>query len=95
MSLVVGVLIWALQIYFWLLIARFLVDLVLSANPAWRPKGLILVLVEIVFTVTDPPLKFARRFIKPTRLGSISLDFAWTAVLITVSLLQSVLRTLV
>lgn len=95
MSFVVGVLVWALQIYFWLLFARFLVDLVLSANPVWRPRGLILILVELVLTVTDPPLKFARRFIKPTRVGSISLDFAWTAVLIAVSLLQSILRALV
>lgn len=94
MTFLVVALVWALQLYFWLLIARFVVDLVLSTNPAWRPRGLVLVLVEVVMTLTDPPLKFVRKFIKPVRMGSISLDFGWTAVLLATSMLQNVLRSL-
>ena len=81
---------WALQLYFYLLIARFVVDLVLSINPTWRPKGLVLVATEIVMTLTDPPLRFVRKFIKPVRVGSISLDFGWTLLLLLVSLLQNI-----
>ena len=91
MSIVVVALWWALQLYFYLLIARFVVDLVLSVNPTWRPRGLVLVATEIVMTLTDPPLKFVRRFIKPVRVGSISLDFGWTLLLLIVSLLQNLL----
>jgi YggT family protein len=94
MTFLVVALIWALQLYFWLLIARFVVDLVLSTSPSWRPRGLLLVAVEVVMTVTDPPLRFVRKFIKPVRLGSISLDFGWTAVLIAVSIAQNILRSL-
>ena len=65
MSVLVVALWWALQLYFYLLIARFVVDLVLSINPTWRPRGLVLVATEIVMTLTDPPLKFVRKFIKP------------------------------
>ncbi len=94
MSIVVVALWWALQLYFYLLIARFVVDLVLSVNPTWRPRGLILVATEIVMTLTDPPLKLVRRFIKPLRVGSISLDFGWTLLLLIVSLLQNLLARL-
>lgn len=94
MTLLVVALWWALQLYFWLLIARFLVDLLLSVNPTWRPRGLVLVITEIVMTLTDPPLKLVRRVIKPVRMGSISLDFGWTLVLLAVTLLQNVLARL-
>jgi YggT family protein len=91
MSILVVALWWALQLYFYLLIARFVVDLVLSVNPSWRPRGLVLIATEIVMTLTDPPLKLVRRFIKPVRVGSISLDFGWTLLLLIVSLLQNLL----
>ncbi|MEN9749209.1 MAG: hypothetical protein RL149_287 [Actinomycetota bacterium] len=95
MTLLVVALWWALQLYFWLLIARFVVDLVLSVNPTWRPRNILLVITELIMTLTDPPLKLVRRFIKPVRFGSISLDFGWTLVLLTVSFLQNLLARLV
>jgi YggT family protein len=94
MSVVILALLWALQIYFWLLISRFIVDLVLSSNPVWRPKGIILVLVEITMTATDPPLKFVRKFIKPIRFGALALDFGWTLTLLAVTMLQNLLSRL-
>jgi YggT family protein len=50
--------------------------------------------VEIVMTITDPPLKFVRRFIKPVRIGSIALDFGWTLTLLATSFLERFLTTL-
>jgi YggT family protein len=94
MTLVVLALIWLLQLYFWILIARFVIDLILTTNPIWRPKGLLLIPVEIVMTVTDPPLKFVRRFIKPIRVGSIALDFGWTLTLLATTFLQNLLARL-
>lgn len=94
MSVVIIALLWALQLYFWLLLARFIVDLVLSSNPVWRPKGLVLVLVEITMTATDPPLKLVRRFIKPIRFGALALDFGWTLTLLAVIMLQNFLTRL-
>lgn len=94
MSVLVVALWWALQLYFYLLIARFVVDLVLSINPTWRPRGLVLVATEIVMTLTDPPLRLVRKVIKPVRVGSISLDFGWTLLLLLVSLLQNMLARL-
>ncbi len=86
---------WALQIYFYALIGRLILDLLISLRPGFRPKGLLLPVSEIIFTVTDPPLKFLRRFIKPVRFGAISLDFAWTLLVLVVILLRNLVLSLV
>ncbi len=86
---------WALQIYFYALIGRLILDLLISLRPGFRPKSLLLPVSEIIFTVTDPPLKFLRRFIKPVRFGSISLDFAWTLLVLVVILLRNLTLSLV
>lgn len=86
---------WALQIYFYALIGRLILDLLISLRPGFRPKGLLLPVSEIIFTVTDPPLKFLRRFIKPVRFGAISLDFAWTLLVLVVILLRNLVLNLV
>lgn len=80
---------YALQAYFYVLLGRFVIELVRSVNPAWRPKGLVLVLVEIVMTITDPPLKFLRRFVKPVRVGPIAFDLAWTILIFAVIVLRN------
>ena len=94
MPVLVAVLQWALQLYFYLLVGRLIADLVLSVNPNWRPRGLLLVLVELIYTLTDPPIKLVRRFIKPVRLGGIALDFGWTIIVFAIGLLQSLLARL-
>ena len=86
---------WALQLYFYSLIGRLILDLLISLRPGFRPKSLLLPVSEIIFTVTDPPLKFLRRFIKPVRFGSISLDFAWTLLVLVVILLRNLVLGLV
>lgn len=75
---------WALQLYFYALIGRLILDLLMSVNQSFRPKGLLLPLAEVVYTLTDPPLKFLRQFIKPVQFGGISLDFAWTLLVLAV-----------
>ncbi len=84
------VLYWALEIYFFAMIGRLFVDLALSVNPSWRPRGPILVLLEVIMTITDPPLKFLSRYIKPLRMGMIQLDFSWTVVVIAIFVLQGI-----
>jgi YggT family protein len=95
MSMLALIAYWALQIYFYALVGRLILDLLISLRPGFRPKSLLLPVSEIIFTVTDPPLKFLRRFIKPVRFGSISLDFAWTLLVLVVILLRNLTLSLV
>lgn len=66
-----------MQIYTYVLWARFILEWVRVLNPRFRPRGVLLVLFELVFTLTDPPIKMFRRILPPIRLGQISLDLGW------------------
>jgi YggT family protein len=82
------------QAYFYVLMARFVLDLIRSLNPAWRPRGPLMVVSGIIFALTDPPIKFLRRFIKPVRVGVIGFDLAWTVLIIAVLVLRNLTHLL-
>ena len=81
-----------LQLFIYILIGRLILDYVRMFARSWRPKGLVLVLVELIYAITDPPLNFARRFIPPIRMGAVSFDLAYIAVFLLVSLLIPFVR---
>jgi YggT family protein len=83
-----------LQIFFFLLIARLVLDYVQMFARSWRPTGVVLVLAEIIYSITDPPLKALRRVIPPLRIGGISLDLSFLVVIILVQLLAAFVRVL-
>lgn len=91
MSIVLSVLSLLLQLFVFVLIARVVLEMVQSFSRDWRPSGFVLVLAEIVYTITDPPLRFLRRFIKPVRLGSIALDLSVLILFFAIIILQSLL----
>jgi YggT family protein len=76
-ALVGNVLYLALTLFLFLLIARLVLDYVQMFARSWRPRGAMLVIAEVVYTITDPPLRALRRVIPPLRLGSISLDLSF------------------
>jgi YggT family protein len=65
-----------LFLFFLLLITRIVFDYVQMFARSWQPSGIVLVLLEAVYSVTDPPIRALRRVIPPLRLGGISLDLA-------------------
>jgi YggT family protein len=77
-----------LQVFLWLLLTRLVVDWVQIFARSWTPKGPVLFVLEIVYSITDPPIKFVRRFIPPLRIGSVALDTSFLVVLVVVYLLQ-------
>jgi YggT family protein len=83
-----------LLIYFFAMWARFVLDLVRTFNRSWRPRGFVLVLVEAVYTVTDPLVKFFRRLIPPIRLGQVALDLGWSIAMLVVIIAMTVVSSL-
>ena len=75
---------YALLLYFFLMWGRFVLDLVRTVRRDWRPTGALLVVAEVAFTVTDPPIRFFRRIIPPLRLGAVALDFGWSITMLIV-----------
>lgn len=93
MALLGFLLSWLLTLLFYTFLVRFFIDLAISLNPNFRPRGLLLIVTEIVFTVTEVPLRFLRRFIKPLRLGSVQLDFSWTLCVLAIGIIRSLVNT--
>ncbi len=71
--------------------ARIIFDLLQIFARSWRPSGVILVIAEGIYSVTDPPLRFLRRFIPPLRLGGVALDFSFLVLLIVLQIAISLL----
>ena len=80
---------WILQVYMLVLLVRVLLSWVPLLNQGWTPRGVVLVVVESVYFVTDPPLKLLRSFIKPVRMGTVSLDLGVLVLFLVVYLLRS------
>jgi YggT family protein len=81
---------YVLTIYLVLLIGRMIFGWVQMFARDWRPKGIVLVLAEAIYTVTDPPLKFLRRFIPPLRIGMMALDLSFMVLFIVILILLEV-----
>lgn len=88
-SLIATIAYWALLLFFLLMWGRFVLDLAQSFSRGWRPRGPVLVLAEIAYTVTDPPIKAVRKVLPPVRLGSVALDFGWSLIMLAVVVLMS------
>ena len=77
-----------LFIFLALMLVRLVVDWVQIFARSWTPKGPVLFVLEIVYSITDPPIMFVRRFVPPLRIGSVALDTSFLIVLVAVYLLQ-------
>lgn len=77
--------------FFWLLlIGRIVVEFIRSFARDWHPRGLVVVVLEVVFTITDPPVKLLRRLIPPVNLGGIRLDLSIMVLFFIVFVLMSI-----
>lgn len=74
-----------LWLYFVVLLARFVIDLVQMLSKSWRPSGIMLIISEFIFTITDPPLNLLRRVVPQLKIGGVTLDLSF---LILIILLQ-------
>ncbi|HEX2550387.1 MAG TPA: YggT family protein [Nocardioidaceae bacterium] len=77
-----------LFVFLGLMLIRLVVDWVQVFARSWTPSGPVLVVLEVVYSITDPPIKFVRRFVPPLRLGAVMLDTSFLIVLIVVYLLR-------
>lgn len=62
---------------FWLLlIFRLVIEFIRSLSHDWRPRGALVVILEIVLSLTDPAVKLLRRLIPPLNLGTVRFDLS-------------------
>jgi len=75
-----------LWLYLVVLIARLVIDFVQMLSRDWKPRGVVLVICEAIYTVTDPPLKLLRKVIPPLRVGGIALDLSFIVLVLALQI---------
>ena len=86
-----GILDLVLLLFFVLLLGRLILDWVQVFAREWRPRGVMLVIAEAVYTVTDPPLRALRKVIPPLSLGAVRIDLAFLVLMLGVSILMGLI----
>ena len=94
MAPIASVLWFALLVFLLLLIFRLVMEYVFMLARSYRPTGVVAVVLELCYTVTDPPLKALRRVIPPLRVGRVSLDLSFIVLFIAVQILMNVVSGL-
>jgi YggT family protein len=93
-AIVVVVLTYVLWLYLLLLVGRLIFSWIQAFSRSWTPTGPLVVVAEVVFTATDPPLRLLRRFIPTVRLGNVALDLSFMALFFLILLLIRVVPLL-
>ena len=89
---VAGVVVLVLTVFLVLLFLRLVFEYVFLLARNFKPSGLVAMLLELIYTVTDPPLKALRRVLPPLRIGGVSLDLAFLVLFIAVTILRGVAK---
>ncbi|HLR58289.1 MAG TPA: YggT family protein [Beutenbergiaceae bacterium] len=91
MPLIASIAYFVVMIFIVTLFIRLVFDWIQVFSRDWRPKGLMLLIAEAVYTVTDPPLKLLRKVIPPLRIGNVALDLAFLVLIFGCSILLNVI----
>ena len=73
---------------------RVVIDWVQMLARGWRPTGALLVLANLVYGLTDPPLRWLRRVVPALRLGGVGIDLSFLVLFIGISIVQRLLAAL-
>ena len=92
MGAVLEVLAFLLTLYMIVLMGRVVFDLIQAFSRGWRPSGFVLVLANLVYSLTDPPMRFFRRIVPPLRIGAVALDLGFLLLFLLVSFTRTLLQ---
>lgn len=93
-SFLIGVAYLVVLLFVILLFIRLVLEWVQVFSRDWRPRGVMLVVAEATYTVTDPPLRALRKVIPALPIGNIRLDLSFLVLMLACSFLLTFLAVL-
>jgi YggT family protein len=93
-AIIGGIIELVLSAFIVLLFVRLIVDWIQIFARSWTPHGPVLVVLEGVYSATDPPVKALRRVIPPLRLGGVAIDLSFVALLLICYILLKLNRAI-
>ena len=76
------------------LFARIIIDYIRMFARNWRPNAIVLGIFEIIYSITDKPMRFVQRFVPPLRLGGVAIDLSFIVLLIAINAAQVAINIL-
>lgn len=78
-------------LYLLVLIGRMILDWTLVLRRDFRPTGLVAVIANFIVMLTDPPLNWLGRFLRPVQLGGgVALDLGYILLFVGVLVIQRI-----
>ena len=74
LSLIGSIVHFLVNAYILVLFIRMILDWVAVLAPWWRPRGLAASLIDAIYQLTEPPLRWLRQYIRPNPKGPINFD---------------------
>lgn len=94
MSAVISILQSLLSLYVLVLLLRVVLDLLGQFSRSWRPTGVVLVVANAVYGLTDPPLRMIRERVPALQVGGVGFDLSVLVLWLGIVLLQTLLAFL-
>lgn len=92
MQIFFGVLLILVQLFTYLLLARIVIEMIQSFSRSWRPGRVFSIVGEVIFVITDPPVKLVRKLIPPMPMGAVQLDVSVLVLFFVLMILRIVLQ---
>ncbi len=77
--------------YLLVLFVRMILDWVMVLSPRWYPRGFVASLIQVIYALTEPPLRWLRRYIPPLPMGRIQLDVSFMVLYAALIIIQVLL----
>ena len=90
---------WALSVvinlYMMVLFARVILDWIQFFARGWRPSGILLVVANVLYALTDPPIRWIGRYIPPLRVGGgMAIDVGFMVLFLVLIITQRLANVL-
>ena len=83
------------NLYMMVLFARVILDWSQFFARGWRPTGILLVVANVLYALTDPPIRWIGRYVPPLRVGGgMAIDVGFMVLFLVLIITQRLANVL-
>ena len=84
-----------INLYMMVLLARVILDWSQFFVRGWRPTGILLVVANVLYALTDPPIRWIGRYVPPLRVGGgMAIDIGFMVLFLVLIITQRLANVL-
>ena len=84
-----------INLYMMVLFARVILDWSQFFARGWRPTGILLAVANVLYALTDPPIRWIGRYVPPLRVGGgMAIDVGFMVLFLVLIIMQRLANVL-